>query len=140
MKITVVEPDKTPPIIRLIEPKKDKFEVNEKITIRAKVTDDISVKDVHVHFSKKVRVLSELTEKDLDIYTTDIAAPEPGYIWYYVTATDEAGNESRYPQTEELKITVVEPDKTPPIIRLIEPKKDKFEVNEKNYHQSRGNR
>ena len=146
LKITVVElpsdktpptvelpSDKTPPTIRLIKPDKDTFEVNEKITIEAKVTDDTSVKEVFVHFSPTDKRPLVKKQHFSNTYTRNISEGSAKSIRYHLTATDEAGNESRYLKKGELKITVVElpSDKTPPTIRLIKPDKDTFEVNEK---------
>ena len=115
--------DKTPPTIRLVKPDKDKFEVNQQITIRAEVTDNISVKEVFVHFSPTDKRSLVKKQRFPGTYTRNIWEENARSIWYYLTATDEAGNKSRYPKTGKLKITVVEPpsDKTPPTIRLIKP-------------------
>ena len=87
--------DNLHPTITLLKPLDGAtFTVNQRITITAEVTDNISVKDVRVLFSKKVRVLSELSEKAPGIYTIDIAAPEVGDISYHFTATDQAENSS----------------------------------------------
>ena len=128
--IVTEEPDdETPPIIRLIKPDTDKFEVNKQITIAAEVADDTSVKEVYVHFPSDSYELSK--ERSSDIYTKVIWGTDAGTLRYYLTATDEAGNERRYPKTGKLRIIVTEEpdDETPPIIRLIKPDTDKFEVN-----------
>ena len=121
--------DKTRPKIKAVTTNPSIAQVNQLIEIIAEVEDNISVKEVHVHFSPFNRLepseearleLSE--EASSDTYTVDVEVNKPGNFQYHLTATDEAGNESRYPQTGELKITVVELlDTTPPTIRLIEP-------------------
>ena len=114
--------DKSPTINLLDPPKDAQFMVNEQITIRAKVTDDTAVKEVLVHFSSgNSQTMSE--EGSSGMYAMDISFSRAGSVEYYLTATDEAGNKSRYPKTGKLKITVTgEPkDETPPIIRLIKP-------------------
>ena len=84
-----------PPTINLLDPPEGaKFTVNQKIIIRAEVTDNNSVKEVHVHFSPTNS--QELTEEDgSGIYTIDIPISEVGSLRYYLTATDEAGNTSK---------------------------------------------
>ena len=125
--------DKIPPKIRLIKPDKDTFEINEKITIEAKVTDDTSVKEVFVHFSPTDKRPLVKKQHFPNTYTRNISERSAKSIQYHLTATDEAGNKSRYPKTGKLKITVTEPpfDKTPPTIRLIKPHDDAtFKVNQ----------
>ena len=88
-------PPNKPPTINLLDPHEDaQFMVNEQITIRAKVTDDTAVKEVLVHFSSSnSRKLS--AEGSSDIYAMDISFSQAGPVEYYLTATDEDGNESR---------------------------------------------
>ena len=83
-----------PPTINLLDPPEGaNFTVNQQITIRAEVTDNNSVKEVHVHFSPANS--QKLTEEDgSGIYTIDITVSEAGSLRYYLTATDEAGNRS----------------------------------------------
>ena len=83
-----------PPTINLLDPPEGaKITVNQQITIRAEVTDNNSVKDVHIHFSSGDS--QKLTEEDgSGIYTIDITISEVGSLRYYLTATDEAGNRS----------------------------------------------
>ena len=92
-QIAIVED--LPPTINLLDPPEGaKFTVNQKIIIRAEVTDNNSVKEVHVHFSPTNS--QELTEEDgSGIYTIDIPISEVGSLRYYLTATDEAGNTSK---------------------------------------------
>ena len=84
-----------PPTINLLDPPQDApFMVNQKITIRAEVTDNNSVKEVHVHFSSGDS--HKLTEEDgSGIYAIDIPISEVGSLRYYLTATDKAGNTSK---------------------------------------------
>ena len=123
-QISIVD-DKPPTISLLYPPEGAKFGAHQEITIRAEVIDNIAVKDVHIHASsfnsQESQKLS--AESSSDIYTIDITVRNIVVLRYYLTATDEAGNESRYPKTGKLKITVTEEpdDKTPPIIRLIKP-------------------
>ena len=118
-KIRVMQKDDDPPTIRLVEPPEGaKFTVNQQITIRAKVTDDTSIKSVRVHFLPSNSFNSqELSEEDTsDVYTIDITELKAGYIWYYLTATDEHGNEST---SEQILMKIVErPGKElpPPLI------------------------
>ena len=91
-QITIVA-DQPPTIDLLYPPEGAKFTVNQPITIRAEVTDNNSVKEVHVHFSRANS--QELAkEDDSDIYSTVITISEAGYLRYHLTATDEAGNRS----------------------------------------------
>ena len=123
LKIRIEErDDETPPTIHLLKPNDGAtFKVYQLITIRAKVTDDSSIKEVLVHFSlTDKRNLSK--EGSSDIYTTVIRGTDAGILRYYLTATDEAGNERRYPKTGKLKIRIEErDDETPPTIHLLKP-------------------
>ena len=86
--------DQPPTINLLYPPEGAKFTVNQQITIRAEVTDNNSVKEVHVHFSPaNSQELAE--EDDSDIYSIAIEINEAGSLRYYLTATDEAGNRSK---------------------------------------------
>jgi hypothetical protein len=89
-QIAIIE-DQPPTINLLSPPEGAKFTVNQQITIRAEVTDDSFVKEVYVHFSPANS--QKLTEEDdSGIHTIDITVSEAGYLRYYLTATDEAGN------------------------------------------------
>ena len=83
------------PTINFLDPPQDApFMVDQKITIRAEVTDNNSVKEVHVHFSSGDS--HKLTEEDgSGIYAIDIPISEVGSLRYYLTATDESGNTSK---------------------------------------------
>ena len=114
--------DDEPPTISLLDPPEvGNFDAHQKITIRAEVTDNIAVKDVHIHSSwfnsQKSQKLA--ADDSSDIYTIDITVSNIVVLRYHLTAADEAGNESRYPETGKLKITVTPDDETPPTIRLI---------------------
>ena len=114
--------DDEPPTISLLDsPEVGNFDAHQKITIRAEVTDNIAVKDVHIHSSwfnsQKSQKLA--ADDSSDIYTIDITVSNIVVLRYHLTAADEAGNESRYPETGKLKITVTPDDETPPTIRLI---------------------
>ena len=92
-QIAIVED--LPPTINFLDPPQDApFMVDQKITIRAEVTDNNSVKEVHVHFSSGDS--HKLTEEDgSGIYAIDIPISEVGSLRYYLTATDESGNTSK---------------------------------------------
>ena len=94
-----------PPTINLLDPPEGaQFTVNQQITFRAEVTDDNSVKEVRVHFSPANS--QKLTEEDgSGIYTIDITVSEAGFLQYYLTATDEAGNKSES-ESRQIEIKV----------------------------------
>ena len=110
-QISIVD-DKAPTISLLDPPKDVKFGANQPIIIRAKVTDNVAVKDVYVHASwfnsQKSKKLT--AEGSSDIYTTDIRASNMVVLWYYLTAADEAGNESR----SESRPIEIKPGEKPP--------------------------
>ena len=114
--------DDKPPIISLLDPPEGaKFGANQQITIRAEVTDNIAVKDVHIHSSwfnsQESKKLSAVGSSD--IYTIDITASNIVVLRYYLTATDDEGNESK---SENRWLTIAtEGPETPPTIRLIKP-------------------
>ena len=92
-QISIVD-DKSPTISLLYPPEGAQFGANQQITIRAKVTDNIAVKEVHVHFSSDHS--QKLTEKGSSgIYTIDIPVSNIVVLRYYLTATDEEGNANR---------------------------------------------
>ena len=95
-QISIVD-DKPPTISLLYPPEDTKFGAQQPITIRAKVTDNLAVKDVHIHASSFNSQESQklAPEGSSDIYTIDITASNIITLWYYLTATDEEGNESR---------------------------------------------
>ena len=98
-----IQPDDSPPII-VLQDTILTAKVNKSITIKAQVTDDTSIKSVYLLYGFARSDNSEpaeyvprkLTESDLNEYTGYIPPQkEVGYIWYYLTATDEEENESK---------------------------------------------
>ena len=91
--------DGRPPKISLLYPPPDAtFGANQEVIFRAEVTDDTAVKDVHIHISSRFNdpQSSKLTTKgSSDIYTIPITFANIITLQYYLTATDEEGNESR---------------------------------------------
>ena len=91
--------DGRPPKISLLYPPPDAtFGANQEVIFRAEVTDNIAVKDVHIHISSRFNdpQSSKLTAKgSSDIYTIPITFANIITLQYYLTATDEEGNESR---------------------------------------------
>ena len=109
-QIPIVD-DKPPTISVLYPPPDAKFGANQEITFRAKVTDNIAVKDVHIHLSWFNNQQSrKLTAKgSLDIYTIDITFKNMVNLRYYLSATDEEGNEDRSESRHlEIRITTQE--------------------------------
>ena len=106
-RISVVDDTPThsnlPPKIVLIDPILT-AEVNQRIPIKAKVTDDVSVKSVYLFYGFSRSRTSEpskyymkvLTKTPLDIYTGHISSQSKvGYVWYYLTAIDREGNQNQ---------------------------------------------
>ena len=127
--------DKSPTISLLDPPQDAQFMVNEQITIRAKVTDDTAVKEVLVHFSSgNSQTMSE--EGSSGMYAMDISFSRAGSVEYYLTATDEAGNESKSePRQIDIRLKPPLPpggngDKSPTINLLDPPQDAQFMVNE----------
>ena len=124
-QISIVD-DKPPTISLLDPPEGAKFGANQQITIRAEVTDNIAVKDVHIHASSFNSQESQklAAEGPSDIYTIDITASNIVVLWYYLTATDEEGNENRS-ESRHLEIKIAtdnaenenEPESEPPKIK-----------------------
>ena len=126
-RIPIVD-DKRPIISVLYPPEDASFTVNEQITFRAEVMDNSVVEEVHIYVlspNDQSRKLSE--EGSSDMYTMDISFSQVGAVEYYLTATDEAGKESR---SENRRLTIIPPDTTPPTIRLIKPSRTTFEVDQ----------
>ena len=126
-RIPIVD-DKRPIMSVLYPPEDASFTVNEQITFRAEVMDNSVVEEVHIYVlspNDQSRKLSE--EGSSDMYTMDISFSQVGTVEYYLTATDEAGNESR---SENRRLTIIPPDTTPPTIRLIKPSRTTFEVDQ----------
>ena len=100
--------------LTLLEPRDGAtFNVNQTITIKAEVTG-ASVEAVRLFygFSKSSRVEPTydndqvLTGISSGIYVGSIFKGEPGYIWYYVTVTDEGGKRG---ESEVRHLKIVEP-------------------------------
>ena len=118
--------DKPPTISLLYPPEGAKFGTNQQITIRAEVTDNIAVKDVHIHASSfnSQETQKLAAEGPSDIYTIDITASNIVALWYYLTATDEEGNEGRS-ESRHLEIKIAtndaenenKPESVPPKIK-----------------------
>ena len=106
----LIPEDKPPTINLLYPPEGARFTVNQQITIRAEITDNTAVKEVLVHFlSGNSRKLFEGGSSGM--YAMDISFSRAGSVEYYLTATDEAGNES---QSESRWIEIEEPEEEDP--------------------------
>ena len=123
--------NKSPTIVLRNSPKI--VNVDQEITIKAEVTDDTAVKSVYLfyafsrsrNFKPSQYYRRVLTKTYLDIYTGRILPQkDPGYIWYYLTATDKEGNEGK---TEKRVLEIkssrkhTPPDNQPPRIVLQDP-------------------
>ena len=110
-QIPIVD-DKPPTISVLYPPPNATFGANQEITFRAKVTDNIAVKDVHIHISSRFNDPQsyKLTAKgSSDIYTIPITFANIISLQYYLIATDREGNESRSESRYiEMRITTQE--------------------------------
>ncbi len=124
----------THPTIHLIKPSSTTFHVNQQIPIEAKVTDDTSVEQVRLFYSFSPSISESprysekpLTETLSDTYTGHIPPQsKAGYIWYYLSATDEAGNKST---SENRWLEITTDIASHPVIRLIQPREGTpFEV------------
>ena len=109
--------DNKSPTIVLRNPPKT-VSVNQEITIKAEVTDDTAVKSVYLfyafsrsrNFKPSQYYRRVLTKTYLDIYTGRILPQkDPGYIWYYLTATDKEGNEGK----TEKRVLEIKPSRKP---------------------------
>ena len=106
-QIAIVED--SPPTINLLDPPEG---ANQQITIRAEVTDNIAVKEVHVHFpSGDSQKLTE--EGSSGIYTIGITVSNMVVLRYYLTATDDVGNENQS-ESRQIKIKPGDPPPTIP--------------------------
>ena len=128
-RISIV--DNKRPIISVLSPDNgEQFTADQQITVRAEVIDNSVVEEVHLHVvspNDQSRKLSD--EGSSDMYTMDISFSQVGTVEYYLTATDEAGNERI---SENRRLTIIPPDTTPPTIRLIKPRdSDAFKVNQR---------
>ena len=114
--------DEKPPTISLLYPPDDAtFGANQEITFRAKVTDNIAVKDVHIHTSWfNDQQSRKLTAKgSSNIYTIDITLENIVSLRYYLTATDEEGNEDRS-ESRRLEIRITSQENLEKGIKLYE--------------------
>ena len=88
--------DKPPTIDLLNSPESAQFTVNQQTTVRAEVIDNSVVEEVRIYFLAPNGQSQKLFEEGFsDMYTIDITFSRAGSIEYYLTATDEAGNESQ---------------------------------------------
>ena len=104
--------DKPPTISVLYPPDGVRFTVGDQTTVRAEVVDNGIVEDVRIYVLGPSAQNQELfKEKSSDIYTKDITLSQVGIVEYYLTATDEAGKESR---SENRWLTIKDPKPPPP--------------------------
>ena len=104
--------DGKPPAISLLDPPDGAtFKVNQQITIRAEVIDNISVKEVYIHFSSVNNQSQKLSKEGTSsIYTVNMTFSQAGYLRYYLIAADDEGNEGK----SESRNIEVEPPEPPP--------------------------
>ena len=104
--------DGKPPAISLLDPPDGaKFKVNQQITIRAEAIDNISVKEVYIHFSPVNNQSQKLSREGTSgIYTVNMTFSQAGFVRYYLIATDDEGNEGK----SESRNIEVEPPEPPP--------------------------
>ena len=132
IKIPPAFVDDSPPRIVLLDPVQT-AEINQRVTLEAKVTDDISVRSVYLScgFARSensrpsVYRRKKFAKSDSTTYIGYIQTPsEIGYIWYYLTATDGRGNQSQTkPRVLEIgpshERVPLPPYNQPPIIELV---------------------
>ena len=115
--------DEKPPTISLLYPPPDAtFGANQEITFRAKVTDNLAVKDVHIHISSrfnKPQSQKLAVQGSSNIYTIDITLENIITLQYYLTATDEEGNEDRS-ESRRLEIRITSQENFEKGIKLYE--------------------
>ena len=90
--------DGKPPTISVLSPRDgERFTVGDQTTVRAQVIDNSVVEEVHIYFlAPNDRNQKLFVEGSSDVYATaDISFSRAGSVEYYLTATDEAGNESQ---------------------------------------------
>ena len=117
--------DDQPPEIESVDPISTAT-VNQRIQIKAKVTDDTGVKRVYLfyRFSRSGTQPSEydriaLTGTASGIYTGYIPSQsEMGYIWYYLTAIDTERNEG---ETKKRRLKIKRPPPEPLTIAVLYP-------------------
>ena len=133
--------DENLPIIDLLEPHEAaEFRVNQPITVRARVTDSTSIDEVSLHYAfsaSRSAKPSETSpsmplerESSTDTYIGSISPQQSttGYIWYYLTATDEGNNEMR---SAVRRIRIVDLTDNRPIFRP----KNEFKATKHQLHQ-----
>ncbi len=88
--------DKPPSIDLLNPPERAQFRVNQQTTVRAEVIDNSVVEEVRIYFLAPNDQIQKLfKEGSSDMYIKNITFTQAGSVEYYLTATDEAGNESQ---------------------------------------------
>ena len=110
--------DENLPTIVVLEPHEAaEFKANQPISVRARVTDNTSVDAVRIHYAfsnsgnsrpSKATPTQPLEKEAADDIYAGLIPPQqsgPGYIWYYLTATDEEKNESK---SDERRIEIVD--------------------------------
>lgn len=111
--------DENRPEIDVLEPQNAaKFKIDQPIIVRARITDDTTVDEVRVHYAFSEFGSSKPSEESpsqplewevsTDTYLGQILIEQnvAGYIWYYLTATDEGRNEG---QSNVKQIEIVKP-------------------------------
>ena len=124
--------DDTPPNIELVDPIQT-ANINQQIEVMAEVTDNRGVKSVslfygfsHSRTSQPSKYYRRALTNISNIYFGDIPSQsEAGYIWYYLTAMDGAGNRSelkqRVVEIKSKRIKIPRADNQPPTIELRSP-------------------
>ena len=89
--------DKPPTISVLYPPDGVRFTAGDQTTVRAQVIDNSVVEEVRIYFlAPNDRNQKLFVEGSSDVYATaDITLSQVGIVEYYLTATDEAGNERK---------------------------------------------
>lgn len=113
--------DENRPEIDVLEPQEAaEFQIDQPIMVRARVTDNTTVDDVRVHYAFSKFGGSKPSEESpsqplewevsTDTFVGHILIEQnaAGYIWYYLTATDEGRNEG---QSDVKRIEIVTPGK-----------------------------
>lgn len=117
-KLTIeISVDTQPPTIVFLSSPKI-AEVNQRILVKAQVTDEIAIKQVYLFYAFSRSGTSKpleydrvaLTKNTLGIYEKYIRSEKVGYIWYYLTATDGEGNR----RESEKKVVEIKPNRSQP--------------------------
>jgi len=112
--------DVVPPVVAHT-PHEDVMKGDE-IVITANVTDDAGVKAVYLHYKvvgAPIFIGIRMMKTTGDTYEATIPAQsEPGTVYYFINATDEAGNEARHPRMGEHHLQIVEKE-NPPLTGMI---------------------